>query len=804
MEQSKPKDIPGILPEVLNSVRIIWELSEHYNTSERMKGLLTKISNQIIKRCRARINKNDMLEGDVEKCMQDLEESITCCREWKSICLRQQELIKKYSSRKGWELDTDETIFAENEAFIQRCKDLLEICEGQLQFARKGAKQVMPVFGGTKGPEYTESLKELERTFAKHLQNIKDLDYDILDVKQTRWHDDYGQYFKEQCKSLEILYQNIIVLAFKNVSTVGDAVEMLENFDSLAKRPLVRDYVHKRAAEMVYKLFKDEIKEVEETFDGHDKAGKGPPPMPFSHPQYGGLAIWARALIVRIDRAKTAIEGLYFIPEHPHAKDAIDAYTKLRTALDNFIANTCFTNWKEEIRSFETEGTSIDSKLEVPVLIRAEQNTRELPSSLSGNALFARDKKNGLLESNFDSDLHKVMVEVAYWTKIQTLGFVTIPHTVARLLQRKEQLRILRENVMLIVRDYNTIIHTVSDEEKSLFKEHLDILDRTIDPGIRRHNWGSQADNFVYACRKECQDVFLNVKKFQSNVAKVQSEFERIGTTTLTNVQKKLYLLSEFTRGQEETLQGREREFTEAFEKIARKVLKTYELFIHRGPKVQSEWLRFVRRLDESLERSLKQCVKNTLLDLGKHILGDKQRAELVPIFRVYTILDPAPHQASWKIIHDPTHDQLRSSIQHFMKQIIHVTRVVPRIEKVFRERRGEKIAALKAELDEAEKGGGNPAAALAKAGMRQDGNYQNLSPEEKEIKWREKWDLPRADEKLEYEERIAKNKKIQHKTAEILTGIEKIQANMEEDRKHWQASEEVRQLQNIRTAKGR
>jgi len=80
------------------------------------------------------------------------------------------------------------------------------------------------------------------------------------------------------------MYQNIIALAFKNVSTVSDAVEMLENFDSLAKRPLVRDYVHKKAAEMVYKLFKDEIKEVEETFDGHDKAGKGPPPMPFSHP----------------------------------------------------------------------------------------------------------------------------------------------------------------------------------------------------------------------------------------------------------------------------------------------------------------------------------------------------------------------------------------------------------------------------------------------------------------------------------------------------------------------------------------
>ena len=139
------------------------------------------------------------------------------------------------------------------------------------------------------------------------------MNYDILDVKITKWHDDYGQYFKDQCKSLEIMYQNIIVLAFKNVSNIPDAVEMLENFDSLAKRPLVIDYVHKKAADMVYKLFLTEIKEVEDTFESNHKR---PPPMPFSHPKWAGLAIWAYSLIVRIDKAKTALENLYFIPEN--------------------------------------------------------------------------------------------------------------------------------------------------------------------------------------------------------------------------------------------------------------------------------------------------------------------------------------------------------------------------------------------------------------------------------------------------------------------------------------------------------
>jgi dynein heavy chain len=100
-------------------------MSTHYNTDERMKGLLTKISNQIIKRCRAKIDVKDMLDGDVDKCMRDLEESVTCCNEWKRICSRSQLMILKFgkSSGKEWNLASDDTIFAENEAFIQRCKD---------------------------------------------------------------------------------------------------------------------------------------------------------------------------------------------------------------------------------------------------------------------------------------------------------------------------------------------------------------------------------------------------------------------------------------------------------------------------------------------------------------------------------------------------------------------------------------------------------------------------------------------------------------------------------------------------------
>ena len=104
------------------------------------------------------------------------------------------------SSDRTWKLASEDTIFAENEAFIQRCKDCKDICEGQLQFARKGEGISLPKFGGSKGPEIKKSLDELESMFKKYLEDIQHLDYDILDVKKTKWHDDYGQKFKEKSK----------------------------------------------------------------------------------------------------------------------------------------------------------------------------------------------------------------------------------------------------------------------------------------------------------------------------------------------------------------------------------------------------------------------------------------------------------------------------------------------------------------------------------------------------------------------------------------------------------------------------
>ena len=75
-------------------------------------------------------------------------------------------------------INTINNITLQNRLFLQ-------VCEGQMHFARRfeGPKMPLPYFRGIKGPEIVRSLLEIEATFEKNLQILKDVRKTILDVK---------------------------------------------------------------------------------------------------------------------------------------------------------------------------------------------------------------------------------------------------------------------------------------------------------------------------------------------------------------------------------------------------------------------------------------------------------------------------------------------------------------------------------------------------------------------------------------------------------------------------------------------
>ena len=53
LQTSDPVAMKELLPNLINSIRMIHTISRYYNTSERMTSLFVKVTNQMIKSCRA-------------------------------------------------------------------------------------------------------------------------------------------------------------------------------------------------------------------------------------------------------------------------------------------------------------------------------------------------------------------------------------------------------------------------------------------------------------------------------------------------------------------------------------------------------------------------------------------------------------------------------------------------------------------------------------------------------------------------------------------------------------------------------
>ncbi|KNC97489.1 uncharacterized protein SPPG_07404 [Spizellomyces punctatus DAOM BR117] len=644
LANTEPKSIPAILPKLLNCIRIIWENSRYYNTKERLTSLLRKVSNEIIRRCCAKISLEDIFHGDVQVSMVSLQDSIKCGESWKAIYKRTCQHIAKYSKGR-WDFD-ESSIFAQIDAFVQRCRDLLEVCEGQIQFARKingGEKAPIPFFGGSRGPEIGKSLEDIEAAFERHLSTLWSIRKFILDVKATRWHDDYNS-FKQGVKDLEVMMQNTITSAFEGATTVETSVELLEIFHHLAKREAIKRTVEKKTAD-IYMLFIQELNAVKSEFESHRKS----PEILRSQPDEAGSAYWARSLLRRITYTMNILRKAYYLPHTLLADEAKGQYEPLAAALEDYVSRT-HADWVASLQA------DFGQRLEGALMNRRGQ---------------------GLLEMKFDKDLLRLFAEITYWQKLK----MDIPFHIQEIYSKREELRVLRENVLLVIRDYNSIMETLSPEEHLLFRERIRLLDRKINPGLTSLTWASKGitDYFVKECRRHSQDVQKTVSDFIESNLRIKRNCKVIADSLLWYVEsKKIYELDEFESAQNRYRNIVRDKLIAVHENIQNTLQMTYEVFRNDGKDVYGHWVKYIEKIDGMVEEALRASVKRSLQEINKAINGEgKSRdggAEVQPLFKVKVVLE------NQRVDFNPTLNHLEETVNKVAREMISTLEVVPRL----------------------------------------------------------------------------------------------------------------------------
>ncbi|XP_040604880.1 dynein heavy chain 2, axonemal isoform X1 [Mesocricetus auratus] len=643
----KPKDISEKLPKLISLIRIIWVNSPHYNTRERLTSLFRKMSNEIIRLCCHSISLDRIFEGYVISSKDDLHGCISCCHAWKDHYLRAVQMHTQFSSR-GWVLDQT-SIFAQVDAFVQRCKDLIEVCECQYHFARweDGKQGPLPCFFGAQGPQITRNLLEIEDIFHRNLQTLRAVRGGILDVKNTSWHEDYNK-FRAGIKDLEVMTQNLITSAFELVRDVEHGVLLLDTFHRLATREAIMRTYEKKAVDL-YMLFNNELALVNRELNK-----KSPYLEPYMA-QFSGQAHWMRILRRRIDRVMNCLSGAHFLPHIGTGEESVHTYQQMVIAIDELVRKT-FQEWTA------TLDKDCIRRLDTP-LLRISQ------------------EKTGMLDVNFDKTLLILFVEIDYWER---LLFET-PHYVMNVAERAEDLRILRENLLLVARDYNRIIAMLSPDEQALFKERIRFLDKKIHPGLKKLHWALKGASafFITECRIHASKVQTIVNDFKASTLTIGWKAQEMSEMLLVRITgKRVYRDLEFEESQREHRMAVQQKLVDLHQDVVDIMTNSYEVFKNDGPEIQQQWLHYTIRLDHMMEDALRLNVKWSLLELSKAINGDGKTTPN-PLFRVLVILQSDVHGGVAQVEFSPTLQTLASvvnDISHHLFSTISVFRHLPDI----------------------------------------------------------------------------------------------------------------------------
>ncbi|XP_067132954.1 dynein axonemal heavy chain 2-like [Centruroides vittatus] len=530
-------------------------------------------------------------------------ESMDCCEKYKDIYLNVSNMHKKFSSV-PWDID-EVGVFASIDAFIQRCKDVIEVCDCEMQFGRwqDGKQMLLPNFSGQKGFEITKNLKEIEDNFMHSLKLLSEAKDSAFDVWSTTWHKHY-RIFRNSIQELERSVLNVIAQGFDLVKTVSHGLEILQAFSSISVREEVSRGINKFVSQ-IYILFNKELDAVK-----LDLLNKKVLLHPLA-PKYSGMAHWAYLLLQRIQIPMQELKEANWLLKSDMEEDALIKYQQLFLMLKDFIQYQ-YNQW---CKISEKESVI---KLKVPLVKKSVI-------------------ENGMLNLNFDRNIHKLIQEINYWEQMK----FEIPQFLNDINVRKNDILKIRENVMVVIREYNGILLMLSPEEKGLFSQKIKFLDRKINPGITRLTWLTTdvLNYFVTDCKDNCSNVKKTVDKYKQCNTVISNHLQNLSKIVLFDTNKSVqYTCEEFKTFQMNFKNKYHQEMLNIYEEVIKIIKKLYIIFENDGSEVYSFWVKYVHKFDNLMAEALKMVIRSSLLMIDLTINGDNKH-EINPLIIVKVIL---------------------------------------------------------------------------------------------------------------------------------------------------------------------
>ncbi|NXT76855.1 DYH10 protein, partial [Zapornia atra] len=137
------------IPSLMNALRMVWIISRHYNTDERMVPLMERIAWEISSRVYKAVNLHTLFKEDIAAAKKKTAEAKSTLEQWKKCYFAVRAQIEASGREQHWEFDR-KRLFENTDYMASVCQDLYDVLQITEEFYNIFGPELKAVTGDPK------------------------------------------------------------------------------------------------------------------------------------------------------------------------------------------------------------------------------------------------------------------------------------------------------------------------------------------------------------------------------------------------------------------------------------------------------------------------------------------------------------------------------------------------------------------------------------------------------------------------------------------------------------------------------
>uniref|UniRef100_A0A663EUR1 Dynein axonemal heavy chain 8 n=1 Tax=Aquila chrysaetos chrysaetos TaxID=223781 RepID=A0A663EUR1_AQUCH len=626
------------IPNLINTIRMIHNVSRYYNNSERMTSLFIKVTNQMVTTCRAYITDGGLScvwEQEASTVIEKIKDCMFLLKEYQKCFHETKQEILETLGEKTFEV-SEMYIFGKSEAFCRRLEKITEMIT------------VVQTFCALSLPTI-EGIDIMAVKFKNIYQSVQKKQYDILDPRKAEFDVDFVN-FMAKIEGLEVQIQTFMRTCFGRILSSQHALQLLQRFQSLRMPCLQEETV--RTVGCILQHFVAELEATKKLY----QIQKDDPPLARNMPPVAGKILWVRQLFRRINEPINYFHKKSNILASPEGKAVVRVYNRIAYVLVEF--EIVYHNaWMKEI-----------SQLQYPL-----QAT-----------IFACHPKTGKFVVNFDPQIPEIVRETKCMIK---LG-LEVPEQAKKIVKIENNLKSNKLRLEGLLQCYEDLCQETPMNFVNLMAPKMKKMEAVLRQGLTTLTWSSVTLESFF---QEADQVLIIFKQFLKKVndlseAWIDVILKEISNTLLIvlpvdgpiKVENMLTCNEAYTKECAELLNHKSRHIEDAVQELISVFEKNYVIKYSKKTSekhhkfLQTRTNMFDLKPFEIIFRFLLQKATRLSLDSLKKRIFVSNKSEEVAAF-----LKAEVHLAVPNVVMVPSLDDIQQAINRMIQLILEVSRGV-------------------------------------------------------------------------------------------------------------------------------